>query len=195
MTDKPSSPLAGLSLERAIHLRWVLRDIKARRTKLSPVSPDDLGTLIEMGLVEMKNDIPELTSEGHRALGGTEGEGGKMMMRGLLILVAISFSAAAFAQSAPPKVGNKALVQVKPKEPTGCKLVGTVKGTKLWAGDCVGGSEIRGTTSATDTQSLPERATGVIPPGRKSETTRDGQDTRAIGAAGLKLIIVPIDST
>jgi hypothetical protein len=71
MTDQPSAPLAGLSLERAIHLRWVLRDIKARRTKLSPVSPDDLGTLIEMGLVEMQDDIPELTGEGHRALGGT----------------------------------------------------------------------------------------------------------------------------
>ncbi len=77
MTDQPSSRLAGLSLERAIHLRWVLRDIKARRTKLSPVSPDDLETLIEMGLVEMEDDIPELTAEGHRALGGTEGEGEK----------------------------------------------------------------------------------------------------------------------
>jgi len=67
----------GLNIDTAIRLRWALRDIKAKRTKLSPVSPDDLGTLIEMGLVEMKDDIPELTSEGHRALGGTEGEGEK----------------------------------------------------------------------------------------------------------------------
>ena len=59
-------------------------------------------------------------------------------MRSLLILVAICFSATAFAQSAPPKVGNKPVVRVKPKEPMGCKLVGTVRGTKLWAGDCVG---------------------------------------------------------
>jgi len=87
-------------------------------------------------------------------------------MRTFLILFAICFSANAFAQDAPPKVGNKPLVQVKPKEPMGCKLVGTVKGTKLWAGDCVG-SELRGTTPATETQSLPERATGVIPPGQK----------------------------
>jgi hypothetical protein len=87
-------------------------------------------------------------------------------MRVLLILAAISFSAAAFAQSAPPKVGNKPLVQVKPKGPTGCKLVGTVKGTKLWAGDCVG-LELRGTTPATETQFLPERAIEVIPPGQK----------------------------
>jgi hypothetical protein len=68
MTDQPDSPLAGLSLDRAIHLRWVLRDIKAKRTKLSPVNPDDLRTLIEMGLIEMQNDEPVLTNEGHRAL-------------------------------------------------------------------------------------------------------------------------------
>ena len=54
-----------------------MRDIKANRTKLSPVSPDDLRTLIEMGLVEMKDDIPKLTNEGYRALGGTESEGEK----------------------------------------------------------------------------------------------------------------------
>jgi hypothetical protein len=92
--------------------------------------------------------------------------GGEVTMRVLLILAAISFSAAAFAQSALPKVGNKPLVQVKPKGPTGCKLVGTVKGTKLWAGDCVG-SELRGTTPATETQSLPEPAPAAIPPGQK----------------------------
>jgi hypothetical protein len=95
----------------------------------------------------------------------TEGEG-EMTMRVLLILAAMSFSAAAFAQSAPPKIGDKPLVHTKPGEPTGCKLVGTVKGTKLWAGDCVG-SELRGAISATETQSLSDRATAVIPPGQK----------------------------
>jgi len=74
MTDQPAWPLAGLSLDRAIHLRWVLRDIKAKWTKTVAVSSDDLGTLIEMGLVDLKDDIPELTNEGHRALCGTEGE-------------------------------------------------------------------------------------------------------------------------
>ena len=68
MTDQPASPLAGLSLDRAIHFRWVLRDIKSERTKLSPVSPDDLRTLIEMDLIEMQDDEPVLTNEGHRAL-------------------------------------------------------------------------------------------------------------------------------
>ncbi len=89
-----------------------------------------------------------------------------MTMRALLILVAVCLSTNAFAQDAPPKVGNKPLAQVKPKGPMGCKLVGTVKGTKLWAGDCVA-SELRGATPATETQSLPERAGAAIPPGQK----------------------------
>ncbi len=89
-----------------------------------------------------------------------------MTVRVLLILAAISFSATAFAQGAPPKVGNKPLVQVKPKEPTGCKLVGTVRGTKLWAGDCVA-SELRGTAPATETKPLSEQDIDAIPPGQK----------------------------
>ena len=68
MAEQPSSPLAGLHLDTAIRLRWVLRDIKAKRTKLSPVSADDLNTLTEMGLAEMQGDEPVLTNEGHRAL-------------------------------------------------------------------------------------------------------------------------------
>jgi hypothetical protein len=87
-------------------------------------------------------------------------------MRTFLIVFAICFSANAFAQDASPKVGNKPLVQVKPKEPMGCKLVGTVKGIKLWAGDCVA-LELRGATPTTETQSLPERATAVIPSGQE----------------------------
>jgi hypothetical protein len=86
-------------------------------------------------------------------------------MRFLLIVAVIGFSANAYAQDVP-KVGHKPPAQVKPKEPIGCKLVGTVRGTKLWAGDCTG-SELGGTTPATETQSLPERAIGVIPPGQK----------------------------
>ena len=81
-------------------------------------------------------------------------------MRPLLILAAICFSASAFAQSAPP---NRQVAQVKPKAPSGCKLVGTVRGTKLWAGDCVGVELLKGTT---ETQALPEQATSVIPPGQ-----------------------------
>jgi hypothetical protein len=81
-----------------------------------------------------------------------------LTIRSLLILVAICFSATAFAQSVPPKVSNKPSVRVKPREPTGCKLVGTVRGTRLWAGDCVGVELLKGTTET------PER---VIPSGPK----------------------------
>ena len=81
-----------------------------------------------------------------------------MMLTLLLILVATCFTTTAFAQSAPPKVGNKPSVRVKPKELTACKLVGTVRGTKLWAGDCVGVELLKGTTET------PEQAT---PPGPK----------------------------
>ena len=87
-------------------------------------------------------------------------------MRSLVILAAVCFSTSAYAQHTPPKVGNKPLAQIKPKEPMGCKLVGTVKGTKLWAGDCVG-SELRGSTTTTETQALPEQATGAITPDQK----------------------------
>lgn len=37
-----------------------LRDIKARRLKLSPVSDADLSALIDLGLVEMRDDAPVL---------------------------------------------------------------------------------------------------------------------------------------
>jgi hypothetical protein len=62
------SELADLGRDRAIHLRWVLRDIRGKRTKMSPVNPDDLRTLIEMGLVEMREEMPVLTTDGGRAI-------------------------------------------------------------------------------------------------------------------------------
>jgi hypothetical protein len=91
---------------------------------------------------------------------------GEFEMRSLLILIVICFSGAAFAQNAPPKVGSKALVQVKPKGPMGCKFVGTVRGTKLWAGDCVG-AELRGSTTTPDIQAVPDETTGSITPDQK----------------------------
>lgn len=62
------SLLAGLNLDTAIRLRWALRDIKANRTAWSPVSPDDLAALVELGLVEMRDKIPALTREGRSAI-------------------------------------------------------------------------------------------------------------------------------
>jgi hypothetical protein len=67
MTNTPT-PFAHLGPERAIALRWALRDIKAKRLKLSPVSPGDLNILAELGLVEMRDDMPVLTNAGHAVL-------------------------------------------------------------------------------------------------------------------------------
>jgi hypothetical protein len=67
MTDQQDQ-WAGLDLDIAIRLRWALRDIKAKRTKLSPVSPDDLQTLIGMGFIELQDEAPLITNEGERAL-------------------------------------------------------------------------------------------------------------------------------
>jgi hypothetical protein len=69
-----------------------------------------------------------------------------MRMTLLILAAVIGFSASVFAQTAAPK-GSKPVKQVKPSPPMGCKLVGTVKGTKLWAGDCAAPSELRGTTA------------------------------------------------
>jgi hypothetical protein len=68
MPDQPRSVLDGLNLDTAIRLRWALRDIKAKRTKFTPVSQSDLMALIELGLIEMRDEEPMLTDEGHRAL-------------------------------------------------------------------------------------------------------------------------------
>jgi hypothetical protein len=68
MNDETNLPMAGLDLDTIIRLRWELRDIKAKRLKMSPISSEDLRTLLEMGLVEMRDEVPVLTSEGERAL-------------------------------------------------------------------------------------------------------------------------------
>jgi hypothetical protein len=95
---------------------------------------------------------------------GAEGE---MTMRALLILAAIiSLSASAFAQTAAPKVGGKRLKQVKPSAPIGCKLLGSVKGTKIWAGDCVAAPELRGATPTSEPEA-PAPIPEANPPAEK----------------------------
>jgi Mn-dependent DtxR family transcriptional regulator len=64
------NPFAEFSLEKAIGLRWTLRDIQARRLKLSPVSDEDLKTLTRLGLVEVHEEGVVLTSAGVTALNG-----------------------------------------------------------------------------------------------------------------------------
>ena len=65
MADRP---LAHLELERAIALRWALRDIIAQRLKLSPLKDDDLQTLLELGFIEMQDGSPVVTQTGLAAL-------------------------------------------------------------------------------------------------------------------------------
>jgi hypothetical protein len=78
-----------------------------------------------------------------------------MMMRAAVFLAVAGALTTASAQTAPPKVGAKPLVQVKPQAPAGCKLVGTVKGTKIWAGDCIA-NELRGNEETAPAASSPK---------------------------------------
>ena len=55
----------------AIELRWLLRDIRARRWALVPLDPARLERLIEMGLAEMVDDKPVLTEAGLRIIEST----------------------------------------------------------------------------------------------------------------------------
>jgi hypothetical protein len=96
-------------------------------------------------------------------------------MRRAVLLALFFIPAAALAQDAaapstqPPRVGGKPIAQVKPSAPAGCKFVGTVRGTKLWAGDCTTADQLRTTTTTTgdETSSAPlaDRAAGAIPKG------------------------------
>ncbi len=63
MTE-PKTGLASLEFRDAVRLRWTLQDIKSYRTEIVPVSPDDLRILIDMGLVEMRGDVPVVTRAG-----------------------------------------------------------------------------------------------------------------------------------
>ncbi len=60
--------LANFDLEKAIALRWALRDIIAKRLKLTPLKQDDLQTLLELGFVEMRDGSPVVTERGMAAL-------------------------------------------------------------------------------------------------------------------------------
>jgi hypothetical protein len=91
-------------------------------------------------------------------------------MRAILIALILLPTATLAQNTAPakrPTVGGKPVVQVKPSAPAGCKLVGTVKGTKLWAGDCMA-SELRTTMPAEETwKPPPDEPVGAIPKGQQ----------------------------
>jgi hypothetical protein len=97
-----------------------------------------------------------------------EGEG-EMSMKVAIGILALFFATSAFAQIAPPNAGKKPHALAKPQTPMACKLVGTVKGTKIWAGDCVDAAELRGGAPSSEVEppSLPAAAGAAIPPGQK----------------------------
>jgi hypothetical protein len=62
--ENESDPLAQFELE-AIDLRWTLRDIAAKRSWM--INQLHLAQLIDLGLVEMREDVPCLTVAGQNA--------------------------------------------------------------------------------------------------------------------------------
>ena len=59
--ENETDPLAQFGLD-AIDLRWTLMDIATRRSRL--ISTQHLAQLVELGLVEMQEDVPYLTIAG-----------------------------------------------------------------------------------------------------------------------------------
>jgi hypothetical protein len=91
-------------------------------------------------------------------------------MKLYLLAAALIVSTGVYAQDAakPPGMGGKSTARMKPKSPAGCTLVGTVRGTKLWAGDCTAPDQLRSSVPATDSgQTPPPDPSGAIPPGQK----------------------------
>jgi hypothetical protein len=64
------NPFAEFGLDRAIAPRWTLRDIQARRLKMSPVSNEDLRVLTDLGMIDVRDEGPVLTQAGTAVLNG-----------------------------------------------------------------------------------------------------------------------------
>jgi hypothetical protein len=62
-TGNDRRPACQFGLE-AIDLRWTLTDIIAKRWTLTPLNPDHLTRLIDLGLVEMREEMPFVTVKG-----------------------------------------------------------------------------------------------------------------------------------
>jgi hypothetical protein len=69
--EKQTDPLAQFGLD-AIDLRWTLKDIAAERNLI--VNKQHLEQLIELGLVEMREDVPHLTIAGQNTIWKDYGE-------------------------------------------------------------------------------------------------------------------------
>ena len=58
-----------LDVKTAIRLRWLLRDIKAQGTRFNPISAEDIKWLVELGLIEMRENVVVITVNGDRSVG------------------------------------------------------------------------------------------------------------------------------
>jgi hypothetical protein len=65
---KPGIHAERADRDRAVNLRWVLRDIRNRRLQCSSEVQNDLEILIGFKLVEMRDGEPILTNAGLRAI-------------------------------------------------------------------------------------------------------------------------------
>jgi hypothetical protein len=110
------------------------------------------------------NDFELRGNLSRRAAVWAEGKA-EMTMRGYLILVAICSSNECDGTGYATKGRRQTARSGKPKAPQGCKLVGTVKGIKLWAGDCRASEPDN--AAAEMPPPLAARASGAIPPGPK----------------------------
>ena len=63
--ENESDPLVQFGLD-AINLRWTLKDIAAKRAWI--INKQHLGQLIDLGLVEMREDVPYLTIAGQNTV-------------------------------------------------------------------------------------------------------------------------------
>ena len=59
--ENETDPLDRFGID-AIDLRWTLKDIAANRTWI--INKEHLAQLIDLGLVEMRDDVPFLTPTG-----------------------------------------------------------------------------------------------------------------------------------
>ena len=87
-------------------------------------------------------------------------------MKLFLLAAALILSTSVYAQDASkPPTGGKSAARMKPKA-VGCTLVGTVRGTKLWAGDCAAPDQLRSSVPATES-SEPLLQDQAAPTGQK----------------------------
>jgi hypothetical protein len=68
--DQPlqQGPTVMTDFRNEIDLRWVLRNVRAKRFAFISCTPEEMRRIVEMGLVEMVGDRPRLTAAGFAKL-------------------------------------------------------------------------------------------------------------------------------